>query len=60
MKYQITVIESERGWGRDSWEETFDTAEEAQARMDDINSQNAAGPSPDYYLMATNLRPVSE
>lgn len=52
MRYQITVIESERGWGQDSWTETFDTREEARDRITEINSHNTAPTAPDYYIMA--------
>lgn len=51
-KYEITVIESERDGGRDSWTELFDTPEEAQARINTINERNKPGPAPDYYMMA--------
>lgn len=51
-KYEITVVESERGWGRDSWTEEFDTPEEAQKRIDEINGRNKPGPAPDYYMQA--------
>jgi len=51
-KYEITVVESERGWGRDSWTEEFDTPEKAQERIDEINGRNKPGPAPDYYMQA--------
>jgi hypothetical protein len=52
FKYQITVLESERGWGQDTWTEDFDTPEEAQARINEINEKNKPGPAPDYYIQA--------
>lgn len=52
IKQRITVVESERGWGRDEWNEDFDTVEEAQARIDELNARNKAGHAPDYYIMA--------
>lgn len=51
-KYEITVIERERGWGGDSWTEEFDTPEKAQERIDEINRRNKPGPAPDYYIQA--------
>ncbi|QBZ72437.1 hypothetical protein SEA_CIRCINUS_183 [Streptomyces phage Circinus] len=58
-KFQITVFEHERGWGQDYWYEKFDTPEEAQKRIDEINSKNKPGPAPDYYLQAsTDIRAV--
>ncbi|QIN94159.1 hypothetical protein PP459_gp074 [Streptomyces phage Wakanda] len=60
-KYQITVFEHERGWGQDYWYEKFDTPEEAEARINEINSQNKPGPAPDYYIQAsTDIRAVKE
>lgn len=59
MKYEITVMESERGWGQSFWEEKFDTAEEAQARITEINSHNTAPVAPDYYIQAfTDIKVV--
>ncbi len=52
FKYRITVLESERGWGQDTWTEDYDTPEEAKARINEINSKNKPGPTPDYYIQA--------
>jgi hypothetical protein len=52
VKFRITVMESERGWGRDEWTEDYDTREEAQNRIDFINGFNKPGPAPDYYMQA--------
>ena len=43
LKYQVAVIESERGWGAkvDSIEE-FDTKEEAEKFIEKFNSFNTA------------------
>lgn len=51
-KFEITVMESEKGWGRKEWTESFDTPELAQMRIDAINSFNLPGPAPDYYIQA--------
>lgn len=51
-KYQITVMESELGWGQDRWTEDFDTREEAQKRIIEINSRNVSPVAPDYYVQA--------
>lgn len=53
-KYRIFVMESERGWGQDSWVEDYDTIEEARERIRKINSQNTAERAPDYYMQAEN------
>ena len=52
FKYRIYVIESERGWGRDEWEEDYDTYAEAQDAIDRINAANTSAVTPDYYIMA--------
>ena len=52
MKYRIYCMESERGWGQERWCEHFDTAEEAWARIREINSQNTAEQVPDWYMIA--------
>lgn len=51
-KYRITVMESERGWGQDFWNEDLDSPEKAQARIDEINSHNTAPGVPEYYIQA--------
>jgi len=52
IKYQIQVVESERGWGREYWQELFDTYEEAKARIKEINSKNTSLTAPDWYMQA--------
>jgi hypothetical protein len=52
VKHRITVIESERGWGRNEWTEDYDTPEEARRAIRSINSKNKPGPAPDYYIQA--------
>jgi hypothetical protein len=51
-EYAITVMESERGWGQDYWEEKFETPEKAQERINEINSRNTSSTAPDYYMQA--------
>jgi hypothetical protein len=52
VKYQIQVVESERGWGREYWQEVFDTYDEAKARIKEINDQNTSLTAPDWYMQA--------
>jgi hypothetical protein len=52
VKYRINCSASERGWGREYWNEDFDTYEEARKRIYDINSKNTAHTAPDYYEQA--------
>lgn len=60
VKYQITVIERERGWGQTDWTEEFDTPELAQARIDFINSYNTQVSAPDYYMQAEqNIKKIT-
>ena len=50
--YRIFIVESERGWGREYWQEVFNTYEEAKARIKEINSKNTSLTAPDYYMQA--------
>ena len=52
VKYQIQVVESERGWGREYWQEVFDTYDQAKARIKEINDQNVSLTAPDWYMQA--------
>lgn len=52
------MMESERGWGQDFWNEDYDTREEALARVEKINGENTAPVAPDLYYQATYLGPV--
>jgi hypothetical protein len=52
VKYQISVMESERGWGQDYWTEIFDTYDEAKSRIVEINSKNTSVGAPDWYMQA--------
>lgn len=53
FKYEVDWLESERGWGQDTWTTVYDTREEAQKEID--RSKPKPGPTPDYYII-----PVSE
>lgn len=52
VKYRIYLMESERGWGQDRWQEDYDTLEEALERIRSVNAQNTAERAPDYYQIA--------
>jgi hypothetical protein len=52
----VEVIESERGWGSDTWNELFTTFEEAQARFMEINKGNPTDHVPDYFIVASKPR----
>ena len=55
-KFIVTVIESERGWGKKVEYEEFDTLEKAKEYRDHINSYNKPLKSgenvPDWYMIA--------
>jgi hypothetical protein len=57
-KFRVTVVESERGWGRRYESVDFDSFSEAKVYRDHINSQNKpVGPgefAPDWYMIAEN------
>ena len=52
VMYRVTLIESERGWGQDTWTEDYSTYEEAKARVESVNAKNTAVDPPDYYIVA--------
>ena len=53
-KYRIQVVESERGWGQEYWQEDFDSYDQAMLRIKEINSGNTALVAPDHYVQADN------
>lgn len=55
IKYRLNLMESERGWGQDYWHEDFNTREEAEARMKEVNSWNTSLVAPDYYMQALSI-----
>jgi len=60
-KFQVTTIESERGWGQRYERELFDTFDEAKAYRDRINSFNKPGEiAPDWYMIADQKIEVVE
>ena len=58
IKYRLNLMESERGWGQDYWSEDFDTREEAEARMKEVNSRNTSLVAPDWYMQALDIQIV--
>lgn len=52
VKYRVTVIESERGWGQRYEYEDFDTYEAAAAYRDQVNAYNITPGVPDWYMAA--------
>lgn len=52
VKYRVHLMESERGWGREYWHEDYDTYEEAQKRVEEVNSKNTGSTVPDWYMQA--------
>jgi hypothetical protein len=52
VKYEVCVIESERGWGQKREYAYFDMAEEAIEYRDHINADNTDLIAPDWYMMA--------
>lgn len=58
VKYRVKMMESERGWGQDYWDEDFDTRQEAEARMREVNARNKSHVAPDYYMQALKIEVV--
>lgn len=55
VKFIVKMMESERGWGQDYWNVEFDTREEAEAYMKQVNDQNTSPVAPDYYMQALRI-----
>ena len=53
-RFEVTVVESERGWGQRCEYALFDTFEKARAYRDHINSFNDPPEAavPDWYMYA--------
>jgi len=52
MKYRITFVESERGWGQKYWTEDYETYDEAKDRIKSVNEENVSNTAPDWYIQA--------
>lgn len=56
VKFQVCIIERERGWGQRRNYEYFDTVEKAIEYRDHINLANKpltkGEPAPDWYMIA--------
>jgi hypothetical protein len=50
--YRVSLMSSERGWGREYWTEDYKTLAEAKLRVNTVNSKNTSARAPDYYEMA--------
>lgn len=44
------MVESERGWGQEYWNETFYSEKDRKARMRQIDNKNKAEKAPDWYI----------
>lgn len=53
--YQVEVTEHERGWNPSSWVNEYESFEEAQSFMSEINSGNNKPFVPDIYYQAHYL-----
>lgn len=58
FKYRLHLMESERGWGQNYWHEDYDTREEAEDRMNEVNGRNTAAVAPDWYMQARRIEIV--
>lgn len=54
VKYEVCIVESERGWGQNREYEYYDTMQEAEERRDTINLSNEPKQeiAPDWYMYA--------
>lgn len=59
FKYRVHVLESERGWGSETWTRDFDTREEAQKFWDDLEKEyGGRSVVPDFYMVPKKLEIV--
>lgn len=60
-KYRVHVLESERGWGSETWTRDFDTEAEAQTFWDDlVKEYGGRAVAPDFYMMPQRMEVVQE
>lgn len=52
LKYRVTFLESEIGWGQNIFTTDYDTREEAEVAIERVNSENTSSVAPDYYIQA--------
>jgi hypothetical protein len=50
--YRVSLMSSERGWGREYWTEDYKTLAEAKLRINTVNSKYTSARAPDYYEVA--------
>ena len=50
--YRVSLMSSERGWGKEYWTEDYKTLAEAKQRIKAVNSLNTSPTAPDYYEVA--------
>jgi hypothetical protein len=58
IKWRVNFLESERGWGQDTWHNDYDTKEAALKAEADCNAKNTSPTAPDYYIQAEYKGPV--
>lgn len=58
VKFRVHCVESERGWGQKPFKVDFDTREEAEAYMKNMNAQNNLPYVPDYYERADYIEMI--
>ena len=59
MKFSVSIIESERGWGQKVDEvKIFESADKAWEFANEFNSHNTAKEAPDWYMRANDPVPV--
>ena len=52
LKYRVTYLESELGYGQSTFTNDFDTREEAEQSIKKTNAENTSLTAPDYYIKA--------
>ncbi len=54
-KFRVQLMESESGWGQNTWTEDYDTYEEAKERIRSVNAENTSFVAPDWYMQAEEI-----
>jgi hypothetical protein len=55
MKFTVSIIESERGWGQKVVDiKEFDSSDEAWRFVEDFNKDNNKDTVPDWYMVASD------
>lgn len=58
--YRVRYLESESGWGSDTWTTDYPTEDEAKKMANETNEKFCSSPNtPSYYIKAEYMGPIT-